>query len=203
MLEKTLEHRYCYMLVGKVLKPIVNGQVNVSSRFIQKLKEFKTFPIVKDKKTVGYKSGYDLLRSRIAVMFDEGREYYEAMRKHGQLDYVIETLKEKPPTWNYNRLIISLFNPIIDLHKSRAPTPPCLITLGFYPHKDKLDLVGTFRAQYMDMKGLGNLYGLAMLLRHVCKSTEHFIPRHLYMVAQKAILAYHNSIGKDFLNYLR
>ena len=98
-------------------------------------------------------------------------------------------------------MIISLFEPK-DLHRSRSPTPPCMISLCFYPEKEDLSLIATFRAQYTDAKGFGNLYSLATLLQRTASATG-FNPAVLYNVAQKAILKYQKFFARQFYLSLR
>jgi len=184
MLADTVREGYSFMQVAKVTNPIDGDRINVDPHFGFKLQNF-TF---KDERT-----GMEWLEDRIRAMFNEGAEYWNPIRRDGQYDYVINALKGMiegtMPRWNANRLIISLFDSTKDLHKSRMPTPPCLIQLCFYPVKKDLSLIATFRAQYTDAKGYGNLYSLAMLLQKICEETG-FRPRHLFSVAQKAILKY-------------
>ena len=145
------------------------------------------------------------IEDRVKALLSEEGEYWKPMRRDRQLDYVVSTLegmrKGTVPRWNANRLIISLFDAKKDLHVSRAPTPPCLINVGFYPVKRSLTLIANFRAQYTDAKAYGNLLSLAMLLRKISEETG-FMPLKLYSVAQKAILKYPKSVGKDLLTKL-
>lgn len=89
--------------------------------------------------------------------------------------------------WNSNRFLIMLFYPAKDLHESRVPTPPCLTILNFLPVKNGLSLIATFRAQYTDTKGYGNLLSLAYLLLSLCEGTG-FRPAQIYSIANKPIL---------------
>lgn len=192
MIEDTTRKGHSFMQVAMILYPILNDKINVDPHFEEKLRDF-CFP---DGRT-----GIDWLEDRIKAMFDEGAEYWNPIRRDGQFDYVVNALKGMiegtMPRWNANRLIITLFESENDLHKSRMPTPPCLINLCFYPVKNELSLIATFRAQYTDAKGYGNLYSLAMLLQQVCEKTG-FAPKHLYSVAQKAILKYPKNIARKF-----
>ena len=192
MLADTVREGYSFMQVANVTTPLDGDRINVDPSFGYKLLNF-TF---KDERT-----GMDWLEDRVRAMFNEGGEYQDSIRRDGQYDYVLDALKGMiegtMPRWNANRLIISLFDSRKDLHKSRMPTPPCLIQLSFYPVKQTLSLIATFRAQYTDAKGYGNLYSLAMLLQKVCEETG-FTPKHLFSVAQKAILKYPIKEAKRF-----
>lgn len=191
MLEDTLKNGYSFMQVAKVIYPISGFRINIEPHFNDKLQNFR-FP---DGKT-----GIDWLQGRIDAMFEENGEYWKPMRKDGQFDYILDSLqnmRNRGPRWNANRLIITLFDSEKDLHKSRMPTPPCLVMLSFHPEKKDLSMAATFRAQYTDAKGYGNLYSLAMLLQQVCEKTE-FNPKYLYSLAQKAILKYPKKIARQF-----
>lgn len=150
--------------------------------------------------------GRNWFEKRINAMFEPKGEYYMPMRRYGQYDYVISTLRGmkegKVARWNANRLIINTFDPSKDLHVARAPTPPCLASLAFYPIKDELSLVATFRAQYVDAKAYGNIFSLAMLLRQVCVETG-FRPSTLVNIAQKPILHYPLNEARRFYWDLR
>lgn len=145
------------------------------------------------------------IQGRLDAVFDENGEYWNPMRRAGQFDYVLSALKGMTdgtmPRWNANRLVISLFNPKQDLHKSRCPTPPCLITLSFHPIQQNLTLIATFRAQYTDAKGYGNLLSLGMLLTQISQKTG-FKPFKLFSVAEKTILKYSKRTAKDLLAHL-
>ena len=97
------------------------------------------------------------------------------MHREGQLEYVVSALKGmrkgSVARWNANRLIVTLFNQSEDLHNSRALTPPCLISLSFYPVRQDLTMVAIFRDQCTDTKGYGNLLSLAMILKQVSHQT--------------------------------
>ncbi len=148
------------------------------------------------------RTGKIWIRGRLEALFDENGEYWKPMRRAGQFHYILSALrgmtKGTMPRWNANRLVISLFNPKEDLHKSRCPTPPCLITLSFHPIRQDLTMIATFRAQYTDAKGYGNLLSLAMLLVQICETTG-FKPFKLFSIAEKAILKYSKSTAKDLL----
>jgi len=145
------------------------------------------------------------IEDRLKALFNENGEYWKPLHREGQLDYVVSALEGMTegtmPRWNANRLIINLFDPKIDLHKSRCPTPPCLINLSFHPVKQSLTLIATFRAQYTDAKGFGNLLSLAMLLKDIADKTG-FHPSKLYSIAHKAILKYPQSVAKGLLHSL-
>lgn len=150
------------------------------------------------------RSGRWWIEDRLKAVFDSKGEYWEPIHRDHQFDYVVSALRGMAngsvPRWNANRLIITLFSPS-NLHIARAPTPPCLINLCFYPIRQTLSLIGTFRAQYTDAKAYGNLLSLAMLLKDVAEKTG-FTPFKLYSVAQKAILKYPKSTAKDLFNKL-
>lgn len=151
------------------------------------------------------RSGRWWIQDRIKALFDKKGEYWKPIHRDGQLDYVISALKGMTkgtvPRWNANRLVITLFSPKDDLHISRAPIPPCLINLCFYPVKQRLTLIANFRAQYTDAKAYGNLLSLAMFLKKISEETG-FTPFQLFSIAQKAILKYRKSVGKDLLRKL-
>jgi len=180
------------MQVTKVTEPVRKGIVNVNEGFHDKLKRY-TFS--------DNRSGYWWLEDRIAALFSEKGEYWARMNRYGQLNYIKGALKGMNegthPRWNANRLIIDLFNPEADLHVTRMPTPPCMITIAFIPIRDQLSMAATFRAQYTDAKGYGNLYSLAMLLRDIAQFSG-FKPRHLYSTAQKATLKYNLTEARAF-----
>lgn len=144
-------------------------------------------------------------RDRMEALFKPGGEYYAAIRKNAQFNYVGMTLKamieEGSPRWNANRLIVTLFDPTRDLHLSRAPTPPCMVNISFHPVRDTLGMTVTFRAQYTDAKGYGNLLSLAFFLLAVCKHTG-FKPGSLYSIAHKTILRYSRKEATRFLDAL-
>ena len=196
MLRSTLRESP-FMQITAVTQPILGDHVNNSVSFRTAFEDY-TFP--------DGRRGEWWLQDRIKALFDVKGEYWKPMHREGQFDYVISALKGMTkgaiPRWNANRLILSLFDPKGDLHVSRAPTPPCLISLCFYPVKQRLTLIATFRAQYTDVKGYGNLLSLAMLLKKVSEETG-FVPVKLVSVAQKAILKYPKSVGKDLLSKLR
>jgi len=179
--------------VTEILKPIIDGSINENEMFRKKLDNF-VFP---DGKT-----GKWWVEDRLRALFNEKGEYWNRLHKNGCFDYIISALYQMKkgffPRWNANRLITTLFDSSIDLHKSRMPTPPCLITLAFHPIKDTLDLIGTFRAQYTDAKGYGNILSLCHLLRHVCDRTE-FHPNRVYNIAYKPILKYPESTARKLL----
>jgi thymidylate synthase len=184
------------MQITQVTKPVIDGRVNVAFGFEDKLRGFR-FP---DGRT-----SYDWLQNRMRAMFDSKGEYWGRISKDGKYDYIVQALKGMKegthPRWNANRLIVSLFE-TKDLHKSRNPTPPCMISLCFYPQRDRLSLIATFRAQYTDAKGFGNLYSLATLLQRTSAATG-FTPDRLYNVAQKAILKYPPAVARQFYLSLR
>lgn len=190
MLKSTLEGSL--FLQVTMVQPVVEGPQCIRAAF-----ESYEFP---DGRT-----GKWWIEDRIKALFDEKGEYWRSMHREGQFDYVISALNGMTngtmPRWNANRLIISLFDPKMDLHKSRAPTPPCLINLSFYPVKKTLSLIATFRAQYTDAKGLGNLLSLAMLLKDVSEKTG-FHPSKLYSIAQKVTLKYPTSTAKNLHHQL-
>jgi len=175
-----------------MIQPVVEGSASVRTAF-----EDYEFP---DGRT-----GKWWIENRIKALFDAKGEYWEPLHRNDQFEYVISTLKGMQQgiiaRWNANRQIISLFNPTKDLHTSRAPTPPCLISLCFYPVQQALTLIATFRAQYTDAKAYGNLLSLVMLLEKVSKETG-FKPLRLYNIAQKTTLKYPKSIGKELLQRL-
>lgn len=189
MLRTALEGN-TFMQVTKVYDPIVRGVVNVDEK-IQAAYESFTFS---DGRT-----GDFWIKNRIEALLEENGEYWVPMRREGQLDYVLVALKgmkeETVARWNANRLLITLFDPSKDLHTSRAPMPPCLISIGLYPVRNELTMIATFRAQYTDIKGYGNLLSLAMLLKQICEYTG-FRPRALYSIAQKAIFRDKKKVAK-------
>lgn len=195
MLKNTLRESP-FMQVSEVMNPILGDKINNDAAFELAFQSFK-FP--------DGRYGASWIRDRILALFDEKGEYWKPLHRFAQLDYAVSALdgmrKGNVPRWNANRLIITLFDPSQDLHNSRAPTPPCLISLCFYPMKQKLTLIATFRAQYTDAKGYGNLISLAMLLKDVSEKTD-FVPFKLYSVAQKAILKYPQSTAKQLFNKL-
>lgn len=134
------------------------------------------------------------IEDRMHALFHEKGEYAARLERSGY-GYVMEALGGMKagthPSWNRNRLVLSLFTKD-DFHRSRAPTPPCMVNLAFYPVGDTLSLVACFRAQYVDAKAYGNLVSLAVLLKKVCASTG-FKPGSLGNVALKAILKYPRS----------
>lgn len=181
MLKSTLEGDP-FMQVTKVYDPVSNGEVNIDENIHAAFEAFE-FP--------DGRSGAWWIKDRIEALFDPDGEYQSKMNREGQLEYVISTLKgirsKTVATWNANRVLINLFNPNKDLHTSRAPTPPCLISISFYPVRQDLSMIATFRAQYTDTKGYGNLISLAMLFKEISEKTG-YTPLTLYSVAQKAIL---------------
>lgn len=193
MLRDTLKGPPSVVQVTLVKRPLVRGNLHQDGFFRETLDEY-TFP---DGRT-----GAWWIEGRVRAMMDMNGEYWDPIRRDRQLLYVISALKGMTagtmPRWNANRLIITLFDAKKDLHKARAPTPPCLITLGFYPIRQTLTLVATFRAQYTDAKGYGNLWSLAMFFRKVCMMTG-FTSLNLWSIANKAILRYPKSIGKSLL----
>ena len=197
MLTDTVRNLPPFMQVAKVTYPVLKGDINTAPGFHDRLKDF-TFS---DNRT-----GHDWLDDRIRALFEEGAEYWKPLHRDGQYEYVVEALKGMTagtmPRWNANRLIVTLFDSEKDLHKTRMPTPPCLVMVSLHPEKQDLSLVATFRAQYTDAKGYGNLYSLAMLLQRICEDTG-FKPKHLYSVAQKAILKYNKGEARSFLEHMR
>ena len=183
--------------VTEILRPVVDGCVNENEAFRKKLGSF-VFP---DGRT-----GEWWIQNRLKAVFDEKGEYWNRLHRDGGFDYIVSALYQMKkgffPRWNTNRLIISLFDSSLDLHKSRMPTPPCLITLAFHPVRDTLDLIGTFRAQYTDAKGYGNMLSLCHMLRHVCDRTE-FHPNRVYNIAHNPILKYPKSTARKLLYTLR
>jgi thymidylate synthase len=197
MLKNTLSTPFlCLMQTTKVVKPILGNHLNDEENIRIVFEAFR-FP---DERTGKY-----WIDNRINALFGENGEYRERMDNEGQFDYVVSALKgmkeKKVPRWNANRVMISLFNPKKDLHVCRAPAPPCLTTLCFYPVQQSLNLVATFRAQYTDIKAYGNLISVAMLLQRVSEKTG-LTPNGLYSVAQKATLRHPRSVGKKLLHRL-
>ena len=189
MLKSTLEGDP-FMQVTKVYDPVSKGKVNINENTHAAFETFK-FP--------DGRSGAWWIKDRIEALFDPDGEYQSKMNREGQIEYVISTLKgmrnKTVATWNANRVLINLFDPKSDLHTSRAPTPPCLISISFYPVRQDLSMIATFRAQYTDTKGYGNIISLAMLFKEICEKTG-YNPQTLYSVAQKAILRWPKKTGK-------
>jgi len=195
MLQDTLDSKDSpFNQVAHVKMPVRDGEVFVGA-----------LPVVKHIQEFEFNDGrtgrwWELDRMR--AMFKPRGEYFAALRREGQYDYVHDTLKamieDGSPRWNANRLIITLFDPARDLHISRAPTPPCMINISFHPVKDVLGMTATFRAQYTDAKGFGNLLSLAHLLNNACKYTG-FKPGFLYSIAHKTILRYTRKEATRFL----
>ena len=190
MLRTALEGQ-TFMQVTEVYDPIVRGFPNVDEKIQDAYKKF-TF-------TDG-RTGDFWIKNRLEALLEEGGEYWEPLHRENQLDYVVNALKGMTEgtvaRWNANRLLIPLFDPSKDLHISRAPMPPCLINIGFYPVRNELTMIATFRAQYTDIKGYGNLLSLAMLMKKICDSTG-FRARSLFSVAQKAIFREGKKVVKD------
>jgi len=173
-----------------------HGTVNVDPSFAKRLEAFE----FNDERT-----GKWWLEDRIEALFGNTGEYHEALNKEAQYPYVVKSLKAMRernakigPLWNANRMIVTLFDPAQHLHIARAPMPPCLINIAFIPVKDRLSLCATFRAQYTDAKGYGNLYSLAMMLGQVCEATG-YTARYLYSIALKPTLRYKKAEAKRFL----
>jgi len=194
MLESVLREDRDFLQVTCVGNPLVEGKLNLDPAFGKKFEAF-TFP--------DGRCGLWWVQDRIKAVFSPKGEYHKRIYGGGY-EYCLESLKGiregNFPLWNANRLIISLFKPE-DLHKARKPTPPCLINLCLYPVKGKLTMIGTFRAQYVDAKGFGNLISLAMLLGGLCEKTG-FSPGRLYNVAQKSLLRYPKDIAKRLYFHL-
>lgn len=201
MLKSTLEGDP-FMQLTKVRDPISNGEININENIHA---AFEAFEFPKEKSGKG-RSGAWWIKDRVEALFNPDGEYQSKMNRDGQLEYVISTLKrmrsKTVATWNANRILISLFDPKKDLHISRAPTPPCLISISFYPVRQDLSMMATFRAQYTDTKGYGNLLSLAMLFKEVSEKTG-YKPRTLYSVAQKAIRRWPKKTGKALLSSMR
>jgi len=182
------------MQVTNVTFPIAEGNVNTGPEFHRYFEGFK-FP---DGRT-----GRWWIENRVNALLRQGGEYWDLIRRNGQWTYLIAALKGMiagtMPRWNANRLLITLFDPEKHLHKSRAPTPPCLVTLDFKPVRDQLTLIATWRSQYTDTKGYGNLYSLALLLLQVSEMSG-FKPGELYSVANKPILRWSpRKVGRSLL----
>jgi len=183
MLRETLDGHELVQ-VAEVRHPVVDGKPHEKDSFRKAFEGF-AFP--------DGRNGAWWIQNRIDALFQTSGEYWSAMRRNGQWDYIMRALKKMRdkslPLWNANRLIATLFDPSKDLHESRGPTPPCMITLSLYPKGPDLSLSAVFRAQYTDAKAYGNLISLAMLLAQVCSETG-FRPSGLYNIAQKATLKY-------------
>lgn len=192
-LADTLNSRFRKPLVQvtEVLEPIKEDEI-----FRKQLDKF-IFP--------DGRSGEWWIEDRLKALLTEKGEYWARVHENGKFDYVVSALQGMTrgsfPRWNANRLVIPLFKDS-DLHKSRMPIPPCLISLDFHPIRDKLTLVGIFRAQYTDAKGYGNILSLCYLLKHVCDETG-FKPDRVYNVVNKPILKYSESVVRRFLYALQ
>ena len=214
MLSNTLTEPFpCFMQVTMVAKPILGNCLNDDEK-VRAAFESYTFPKSKTEKVM---TGKNWIDNRIKALLDAKGEYWGRMNREGQLDYVTSALKgwnitkkqeenakkkqKKTPTWNANRIMISLFNPARDLHIYRVPAPPCLSSLCFYPVRKSLSLIATFRAQYSDIKAYGNLISLAMLLKDISEETG-LTPATIHSVAHKAILKHPRLVGKELLNKL-
>lgn len=196
LLEDTLKGTKL-LQVTMVKQPVIAGNVNIDDELHRRFEDFK----FSDGRT-----GYWWIQDRLKALLRQNGEYWTAMRRNGQWSYILHGLKDmlkgKMPRWNANRLFITLFDSAKDLHWSRAPMPPCLVTLDFKPVKDNLSLIADFRSQYADAKAYGNLLSLAYLLIDVCGKTG-FKPAELYSVSHKPILKYKVKEAQALLESLR
>lgn len=193
-LEKVVEQNYVFALMVEIKSPFIDSDSVVDEEIgltglnlnLNLHNKFKTFKF-KDGRDGGW-----WIENRINELF-KGL-YNKGITDYGQLDFVqnaLKKIKNGRYAWCSNRLLCITFNPqdkhLNHVHLERQPVPPCLTLLDFKREQDNLHLIASWRAQYFDTKAYGNLISLAILLKEVCKNTEHR-PGRLISIAHKAIL---------------
>jgi|GEM_PF-5520250 len=122
-----------------VEEPIKNGKLNLDPEIDKAFRDFRFPPTGKEK---AGKTGDWWIQSRMNALLAEKGEYYSLLRKNGQYEKVLSSLRDyRRQTWNANCYVLVLFDPAVDLHCSkknpsiltRMPKPPCLTMVQFFP----------------------------------------------------------------------
>lgn len=159
--------------------------INVGEDIFQK---FCKFRFSNTDESTGDNSGLGWINGRIISLLDdqEGRYKEHLSRRFGfdQLDAVIERLKARDRNGrritggSINALVCTVYDPNDDLRRACKPRPRttsicCVTQIDFKPIGDRLNLMATFRSQYLDLKAYGNLISLAILLDRMCHRTGY------------------------------
>jgi thymidylate synthase len=110
-------------------------------------------------------------------------DYGSRLAQDGQIDNVIEHLKQDPTT---RRAILSTRNRCQDMYEQHTP---CLQIVEFLNRCGKLHMTCFFRSNDMRDAWPSNIYGLYALLKHVAESvgvepgsiTTHSVSAHYYV----------------------
>lgn len=113
-----------------IQKPIKNGDLNLNPYIDQVFRGFE-FPPTGKREVV--RTGDWWINNRMKALLDKKGEYYPRLRRNGQYEKVMSSLKEyQRQTWNANCHVLVLFHPAFELHCSknspniitRMPKPP-------------------------------------------------------------------------------